>query len=402
MTDTTILEVNNISKRYCRELKLSMLYGCIDIIQDSLGINKAKDKLRKKEFWSVNDVSFELNRGQCMGIIGPNGAGKSTLLKILNGIIKPDKGQVKYRGRMGALIEVGAGFHPILTGRENIYINGTILGLSKAEIDKQFDSIVEFSGLEDFLETPVKNYSSGMRVRLGFSIAAHLDPDILLIDEVLAVGDMAFQSKCRDKIENLVNSGTSIIFVSHNMNLVSNVCQEAILLNKGKIVIHGSTSDVIDQHRLLSNKTDSSKEFIGKMGKFITSTELLDINNKPVEMINTGDTIKIRITTKSDSLIEKPIWYAIINTNETAIASIRSDIDNIQFDSFKGTAVTDLILPSFPLMANTYSVNIGFSHRKDNTFAPLHCINDAINIVVSGGQKLGGFLDLEHQWERHD
>ena len=402
MSDLSVVEVNNVSKRYCRDLKLSMLYGCIDIMQDSFGINPSKNKLRKKEFWSVNDVSFKLKKGQCLGIIGPNGAGKSTLLKILNGIIKPDKGQISFKGRMGALIEVGAGFHPILTGRENIYINGTILGLSKAEINKQFDSIVEFSGLEEFLETPVKNYSSGMRVRLGFSVAAHLDPDILLIDEVLAVGDMAFQAKCRNKIENLANNGTSIIFVSHNMNLVANLCQEAILLNQGKIVIQGNSSDVIDKHKVLSCP-NSAKEFVGEMGRIITSAELLDINDNPVNMIAPGETLKIRLVTETEQTVEKPLLFAIIKTNnETAIATIRNDYDDIYFDNLKGTTTTDIIIPDFPLLPNTYSIDVGISQSKDSTFAPLHRITDACNIVVSGGQKLIGFLNLEHQWKRYD
>src|SRR5438270_5108779 len=196
-----IIEANNVSKKFCRSLTHGMKYTAADVMRDTLGLRGANDRLRKSEFWAVKDLSFKLERGECLGLIGANGAGKSTLLKMLNGIIRPDSGAIRMKGRVGALIEVGAGFHPLLTGRENIYINGTILGMSRREIDRKFDAIVDFSGLDaGVLDAPVKSYSSGMYVRLGFSIAAHCEPDILLIDEVLAVGDVTFQSACLRKL----------------------------------------------------------------------------------------------------------------------------------------------------------------------------------------------------------
>ncbi len=180
-----------------------MWYGFRDILRDTAGLHPKSDRLRRKEFWAVDDVSFELRKGETLGIIGPNGAGKTTLLKMLNGIVLPDKGSLRIKGRVGALIQVGAGFHPQLTGRENIYINGAILGMGKREIDKKFDAIVEFADIGDFLDTPVKHYSSGMFVRLGFAVAVHCEPEILLVDEVLAVGDTGFQTKCFNKIGEL-------------------------------------------------------------------------------------------------------------------------------------------------------------------------------------------------------
>src|SRR4029450_7703032 len=191
-----------------------------------------------------DDVSFEVKRGECLGLIGPNGAGKSTLLKLLNGITLPDKGKIKVAGRIGALLELGAGFHPMLTGRENIYLSGAILGLGKDEIAEKFDAIVDFAGLEEFIDSPVKHYSSGMYVRLGFAIAAHAEPDVFLIDEALAVGDILFQSKCYAKLREFRDRGTTIIFVTHSLDLVSSHCSGALLIDKGTKMALGTPKDV--------------------------------------------------------------------------------------------------------------------------------------------------------------
>jgi len=184
MDKETLVQVKNVSKKFCRDLKKSLLYGAQDIAGEFLGYYGRNAQLRPEEFWALKDISFDLKRGECLGIIGKNGSGKSTILKLINGLLKPDAGRVTVRGRVGALIELGAGFNPILTGRENIYINGAVLGLGKREIDKKLDQIIDFSELEEFIDMPVQSYSSGMKVRLGFSIAAQMDPDILIIDEV--------------------------------------------------------------------------------------------------------------------------------------------------------------------------------------------------------------------------
>src|SRR3990170_2258915 len=196
MDEDIAIKVEHVSKKYCKSLKNSMLYGVNDIARNSLGFSSHSERLRNGEFWAVDDVSFELKKGETLGIIGPNGAGKTTLLKMLNGIFWPDKGKITVRGRVGALIEVGAGFHPLLTGKENVYVNAAILGMTKKEVDKKFNDIVEFAGIGDFINVPVKFYSSGMFVRLGFAVAVHCEPDILLIDEILSVGDAKFRAKC--------------------------------------------------------------------------------------------------------------------------------------------------------------------------------------------------------------
>lgn len=198
--------------------------------------------------WALRDVSFEIKQGESVGIIGPNGAGKSTLLKILSRITEPTEGYAEIRGRAGSLLEVGTGFHPELTGRENIYLNGAILGMRKAEIDRKFDEIVAFAEVEKFLDTPVKHYSSGMYVRLAFAVAAHLEPEILLVDEVLAVGDAAFQKKCLGKMKDVAKEGRTVLFVSHNMSAVQRLCQKAILLDSGKKVIEGLSGDIITKY----------------------------------------------------------------------------------------------------------------------------------------------------------
>jgi homopolymeric O-antigen transport system ATP-binding protein len=205
-------------------------------------------RLSAREFWALQDISFEVRRGEAFGIIGSNGAGKSTILKLLSGIIRPTKGNIRVRGRLSALIEVSAGFHPDLTGRENIHLNGTILGMTKQEIRRKFDEIVEFAGLSEFIDTPVKRYSSGMYARLGFSVAAHVEPDLLIVDEVLSVGDYLFQQKCIDRMTAILHSGATVVFVSHNLHAVAGLCERSLLLEKGRAITCTDTNEVIRQY----------------------------------------------------------------------------------------------------------------------------------------------------------
>lgn len=227
-----LVEVKGLSKKFCKDLKKSLWYGVKDLFSGIAG-NKHTRDLRPDEFWAVKDISFTLKRGECLGLIGHNGAGKSTLLKILNGLINPDEGTVTMSGRVGALIELGAGFNPILSGRENIYNNGAVLGFSKKEIDDKIEEIIDFSEIREFIDMPVQNYSSGMKVRLGFAVAAQMEPDILIIDEVLAVGDLGFVLKCFKQIDTILPQ-TAIVFVSHNMPMVSRICNKVILMNRGE------------------------------------------------------------------------------------------------------------------------------------------------------------------------
>ena len=257
MDEDVAIRVDHVSKKYCKALRRTMLYGISDITRNLLGMSSHSERLRKAEFWAVDDVSFDLKRGRTLGLIGPNGSGKTTLLKMLNGIFWPDKGSIHVRGRMGALIAVGAGFHPMLTGRENVYVNGAILGMNKALIDKNFDAIVDFAAIGDFLDTPVKNYSSGMFVRLGFAVAVHAEPEIMLVDEVLAVGDTGFQNKCFNKMGELRQQGTTFVLVSHNMHTVAGFVDEVAVLHGGKYEHYTDVFQGIKRYTTLFSSDDS-------------------------------------------------------------------------------------------------------------------------------------------------
>src|SRR6185312_7052001 len=236
-----VLEAMGLSKKFKKGESHRSLRDFIPALAKSV----AKGTLSKEEFWALKDVTFQVERGEAFGVIGHNGAGKSTMLKHLCGILFPTSGELRVKGRLSALIEVGAGFHPDLTGRENIYLNGTILGMSRAEIDKKFDAIVAFSELEDFLDTPVKRFSSGMYARLGFAVAAHVDPDVLIVDEVLSVGDFLFQRKSVEKMRQVMKSGTTVVFVSHNLRAIADLCPRSMLLEHGRVAAIGASGTVI-------------------------------------------------------------------------------------------------------------------------------------------------------------
>lgn len=246
---TKVIQVENIGKKYIIKHQSNERYLTLrDVLAKKLNGVFAKEKQNSNEedFWALRDVSFEVNEGDRIGIIGRNGAGKSTLLKVLSKITEPTTGRIKIKGRVASLLEVGTGFHPELTGRENIYLNGAILGMTRVEIKKKFDEIVAFSEVEKFLDTPVKRYSSGMYVRLAFAVAAHLDPEILIVDEVLAVGDFYFRQKCMGKMSELQNTGRTLLFVSHDMSAVKTLCNKAIYFNKGSIIEQGACNDIVN------------------------------------------------------------------------------------------------------------------------------------------------------------
>jgi len=249
MSNEILVKVESVSKKFCRDLKKSLWYGVQDIAGELLGRNGAKAELRSHEFWALRGVSFQLRRGETLGLIGHNGAGKSTLLKLLNGLIKPDKGRITVRGRVGGLLELGTGFNPILTGRENVYTSAALLGIPKRHVDRIMDDIIDFAQLRDFIDTPVLSYSSGMKVRLGFAVAAQLQPDVLLIDEVLAVGDIAFQARCHACLNELKRRGVATIFVSHNLSQLLYFCNRGMLLRQGQVVLDGLINEAVQSYQ---------------------------------------------------------------------------------------------------------------------------------------------------------
>jgi len=277
MTET-LIKVEGVSKKFCRSLKKSLWYGMQDLGSEIVGHRHAKnDELRPDEFWASKDISFELKRGECLGLVGKNGAGKTTLLRMLNGLIKPDQGRIEMHGRIGALIALGAGFNPILTGRENIFINATVLGLTKKEIESKLDEIIEFAEIGDFIDSPVQSYSSGMAVRLGFAVATSIEPDILLLDEVLAVGDVTFRDKCYKRIGKLL-SNTAVIMVSHDAASIYRLTNSAILLEKGRSVTVGRTKDVLETYDRLSYSEENKR--------IIYTSEYLNSFNIVSEIVN--------------------------------------------------------------------------------------------------------------------
>jgi lipopolysaccharide transport system ATP-binding protein len=295
-----VIRVDNLGKRY----HLGKSHGRMSYrtLRESLAeLVKApfrnRQQTRTREFWALNDVSFEVQPGEVVGIIGRNGAGKSTLLKILSRITKPTRGRVEINGRVGSLLEVGTGFHPELTGRENIYLNGSILGMSSREIDGKFDEIVAFAEVEQFLDTPVKRYSSGMYVRLAFAVAAHLEPEILVVDEVLAVGDVQFQKKCLGKMSDVGKAGRTVLFVSHNMAALQHLCQKAIIMEKGSIIARGEVDEMIKEY-LYRQSTQSStlNEFSNRTGSgevTFTSFRIEDEDGRPIQIVHTGQNITL-------------------------------------------------------------------------------------------------------------
>jgi len=275
MRDDTAIAVESVSKKYCRSLRRSMVYGLADISRNVLGMRTRSNKLRSDEFWAVDDVSFEVKRGEALGLIGANGSGKTSLLKLLGGIFWPDRGRIQIRGKVGALIAVGAGFHPLLTGRENVFINGAILGMSRQQIQRNFDAIVDFAEVGDFLDTPVKHYSSGMFVRLGFAVAVHCEPDIMLVDEVLAVGDRGFQTKCFRKMAELRKEGTTFVLVSHNMHTVAGFADWVAVLEHGKMERFDDVFEGISRYE--RSFLDSDSEGIERLldgGDHVTFTDV--------------------------------------------------------------------------------------------------------------------------------
>jgi lipopolysaccharide transport system ATP-binding protein len=273
-----VIKVENLSKRYLIGQQRSKEDGLRHVLEDAvraplkwLSGRKTEPKPQRDEFWALNDVSFEVQKGEVVGIIGRNGAGKSTLLKILSRITEPTKGRIQIDGRVASLLEVGTGFHTELTGRENIFLNGAILGMSNSEIKRKFDEIVAFSEVEKFLDTPVKRYSSGMYVRLAFAVAAHLDPEILIVDEVLAVGDAGFQNKCIGKMQNVSSTGRTVLFVSHNMTALASLCHRAVWLESGRMVGEGRSRDLIADY-LNRHKTQNANANLPLIEKPRTGT----------------------------------------------------------------------------------------------------------------------------------
>ncbi len=392
------IKVENVSKKFCKTLKKSMRYGLQDIGRNALGVSSRSDRLRPDEFWAVNDASFEVRKGEALGIIGPNGSGKTTILKMLNGIFWPDKGKISIRGKVGALIAVGAGFHPMLSGRENIYVNGAILGMNRHEIAKKFDAIIDFADIGDFLDTPVKHYSSGMYVRLGFAIAAHCNPDILLIDEVLAVGDMAFKAKCLDKMKKFRDHGKTIIFISHHMHQVEYLCDRSILLINSNAIFDGDTSEAIDLYRSKVNVPKNGKSMrIGSGEITVTHVELANENGALSKEFDSGKRFTVRIHYYAHKKVINPIFAATIHSIEgIPITTSRTDYDKLTIGEIEGEGYIELVFDELSLIPNSYVLSLSILEEGGIAVYDKHI--KAFGFHVLGGKKLKGLCYLNHAW----
>jgi lipopolysaccharide transport system ATP-binding protein len=396
VADDIVIRATNVSKKFCRSLKHVMLYGAKDIARNAVGLSSHSEKLRDGEFWAVDDVSFELRRGETLGIIGPNGSGKSTLLKMLNGIFMPDKGEIEIKGRVGALIQVGAGFHPMLTGRENIYINGAIMGMSKKEIDKKFDEIVEFAEIEDFIDSPVKHYSSGMFVRLGFAIAIHCEPDVMLIDEVLAVGDVGFRAKCFNAIAKM-SKRAAIILVSHAMPQVARICSEILVLNNGEALYQGRDVPKGIEHYYSSFEGEKGV-VIGSGRATIHKIEFESNGKKDIRQINYLDDLVVHLHITVDPEIEYPIVFiAFTSREQQPVAQCGSLYNKVKLNNTGDMLHLTIKFPSLNFNPGIYMQSVTIFDEKRAEILTRHFMTKKLKVL---GKFVGGApIQLMGKWE---
>jgi homopolymeric O-antigen transport system ATP-binding protein len=369
---TNIIEVENLSKRYLvgHQVDMGRYVALRDVIARGARefVRKAADMARGRqiiqgdeveEFWALKDVSFKVKQGEVLGIIGRNGAGKSTLLKILSRITDPTEGRVVIRGRVASLLEVGTGFHPELTGRENIYLNGAILGMTQREIKRKFDEIVAFAEIEQFLDTPVKRYSSGMYVRLAFSVAAHLEPEILIVDEVLAVGDLEFQQKSLGKMQNVSGKdGRTVLFVSHNLAAIETLCKQVICLAGGRISAMGQCSTVITDY-MRRNAEQSRKSLKDGTSRYIRSLVVKGADGRTRDVFGIGENIIFEVKLHSDTLIDHPRFSIVILTPRgEPLATLHTDVQQKSNWAFRGAKSLRAVWKGVPLNVGSYRVDV--------------------------------------------
>ncbi|MDE3237068.1 MAG: ABC transporter ATP-binding protein [Bacteroidota bacterium] len=424
MESNIAIKVNNLGKAYRIGLREEKSETLIDAVMKSLrkpfenfrnltNLRKFKNDMGEEDiFWANRNISFDVKEGEVLGIIGKNGAGKSTLLKLLSRITEPTEGRIEIYGNVSSLLEVGTGFNPELTGKENIYLNGTILGLTKKEVDERYDEIVEFSGIEQFIETPVKRYSSGMKVRLAFAVAAHLDPEILIIDEVLAVGDAEFQKKCLGKVQSVASKeGRTVLFVSHDMAAIKNLCTRAILLQRGKIVADGAPAEVVDYYlknaALVNEKPHDLNTALRKgSGKFrVTDMEFLNGKLEEVTALESGMDLNIKVYYKCYEKPVNPVINIIIkNSLQVEVVNLLSRISHYGVIKLQEEGFVICHIPKFPLMPGRYSIDVFLKYDFELTDK----LEDVITFDVEKGDFYGtgklidsmknGVL-VDHSWK---
>ncbi|HEY9225562.1 MAG TPA: ABC transporter ATP-binding protein [Gemmatimonadaceae bacterium] len=395
----TVLIMEHVAKKFRRgEIHDSLRDLIPAVVGRITGRRRSAAALGAKEFWALQDISFQVRRGEAIGIIGANGAGKSTILKLLTGILAPTQGTIAVRGRLSALIEVGAGFHPDLTGRENVYLNGTILGMTRAEIKRKLDAIVDFAGIPEFLDTPVKRYSSGMYARLGFSVAAHVEPDVLIVDEALSVGDHLFQQKCIDRMHQIATGGTTVLFVSHNLHAVSELCPRSILLEKGRMIANGPTNEVIQEYvgRAHVQRSDD--------GEYVELREVRLRNGKGTTIrFETGETAHIDVTAVAKRDVhDLGIVVEVLNDDFDAIFESCTGLltDGSTISLSEGDELRCTFGLKLHLAAGTYHVNVyAHEYAVNRAFSTWRL---AASFVVGETRRMQGYVNLAPQLERQE
>jgi lipopolysaccharide transport system ATP-binding protein len=411
MSDTAI-EVRGLGKRYeigVEQAGYMLLTERITERLKSLGRGQ-----RTEEFWALRDVDFEVKRGETMGIVGHNGAGKSTLLKILSRITPPTEGEARLRGRVGALLEVGTGFHPELTGRENIFLNGAILDMRRQEIQSRFEEIVEFADVGPFIDTPVKRYSSGMQMRLAFSVAAHLEPEILVIDEVLSVGDMAFQEKCLGRMETAAGEGRTVVFISHNLASVRGLCDRAIMLSGGRIIARGSASEVVDTYvsEMLTESQTSLRDRENRVGdgRAILTDFRLEQDGQMIDSPASGKDFDLVVSFETaDGAPMRGVNFGIViaaHGEDKPLINIYSETAGAPFREVPGRGEVRCRIKRCPLPAGQYYVGVWCDAAQQM----LDAITRAADLTVGGGDFFGSGREqmgprtvlVDHSWSIAD
>lgn len=405
---TPLLSVQNVKKRFCRTLKRSLWYGVKDIAGDLIGRQEGELKLRPDEFLAVDDVSFDVHPGESLALIGRNGAGKSTLLKMINGLFRPDAGQIVVNGRMAALIELGAGFNPILSGRENIYVNAAVLGMTRRDVDSRLEAIVEFAELSSFIDMPLKNYSSGMKVRLGFAVASQLEPDILLIDEVLAVGDAAFRAKCYRRLSELMEAGTAFVLVSHSHHTLLTVCQRGVAMDKGKIFASGMIRPTLESYDariaaagapdiITLNAANSSLD--DGLPCQISEVFFRDENGEITPTPSTGNAASLCVRAFSPKAMNDVSLDVVIRSPVHGVSNVlclTSGQDDQRRSIPAGSFEYRLALNPVGLPPGPYTAKISLNRKPLYTLA----IAESIAFTVSSGHPLGDSLYFNaRNWE---
>lgn len=402
MTDVAV-RFQNVSKRFRKNAGSESLVELVRHLWRKLWPHD-QFATTDQTFWALRDIDFEVQQGEAFGIVGPNGAGKSTALKLLARILRPDHGEIHVQGRLTALIEVGAGFHGELTGRENIYLNGAILGMARAEIRRKLDDIVAFAGIESFLDMPVKRYSSGMYARLGFSIAAHVDPDVLLVDEVLSVGDAVFRLRCLDRMKSLINNGTALVFVTHQLEQMQAICNRALVLEQGRCTFLGPTQTAIDHYlRAMSNTwtqrpTDLREDATPESTQCeVLAVRLLDDHNHETVRIRARDPLQIEIQLRFAAAVPR----LVIELNLRGVAhqhllSLNSARSQMEFSAVRGDQAITLSLPELPLAGGQYFWNV----RAWNADTGTTILDTPFRypMIIDDQGRATGALCLDHVW----